>query len=209
MDAAAHGADIVLTLWRTPRWARADGGRGGKPNLYSWAPRISDWRAFVYAAAVRYSGSFDPDGPEGYGGPLPLVRFWEMWNEPNYIGALRPQRKAGKPDLADDLHRHAERRLRRDRPRRARAQASSWTCSAAAMNRGFGGEGSVAPLIFLRGMKKASATLRHRQPAPVPADRPGRLRRRHAGAEHHAGQHRRLPARSSTGSGRPSATGCG
>ena len=58
VDAAAHRAEIVLTLWRTPRWARADGGRGGKPNLYSWAPRISDWRAFAYAAAVRYSGSF-------------------------------------------------------------------------------------------------------------------------------------------------------
>ena len=100
VDAAAHGAEIVLTLWRTPRWARADGGRGGKPNLYSWAPRIADWRAFVYAAAVRYSGTFDPDGL-GYGGPLPLVRYWEMWNEPNYIGALRPQRagKGGKPGV--------------------------------------------------------------------------------------------------------------
>ena len=40
--------------------------------------------------------------------------------------------------------------------------ASSWTCSAAAMNRGFGGAGSVAPLVFLRGMKAAGATLRHR-----------------------------------------------
>ena len=95
VDAAAHSAEIVVTLWRTPRWARADGGRGGKPNLYSWAPRISDWRAFVYAAAVRYSGSFDADGL-GYGGPLPRVRFWEVWNEPNYIGALRPQRGPGK-----------------------------------------------------------------------------------------------------------------
>ena len=97
VDAAATRAEIVLTLWRTPRWARADGGRGGKPNLYSWAPRISDWRAFAYAAAVRYSGSFDPDGL-GYGGPLPRVRFWEVWNEPNYLGALRPpSARRGKP----------------------------------------------------------------------------------------------------------------
>ena len=65
---AAHGADIVLTLWRTPRWARADNGRGGKPNLYSWAPRLADWRAFVYAAAVALLRQVRPRRPEGYGG---------------------------------------------------------------------------------------------------------------------------------------------
>jgi hypothetical protein len=156
-DSAAHGADIVLTLWRTPRWARADNGRGGKPNLYSWAPRIADWRAFVYAAAVRYSGSFDPDGPEGYGTALPLVRHWEMWNEPNYIGALRPQRKAGVPisptTYTGILNTGYAEIARVERERKIKLDVLG-----GAMNRGFGGEGSISPLIFLRGMKKAKAT---------------------------------------------------
>jgi hypothetical protein len=156
VDSAAHEVDIVLTLWRTPRWARADNGRGGKPNLYSWAPRLSDWRNFVYAAATRYSGTFDPDG-EGYGGPLPLVRFWEMWNEPNYIGALRPQRKAGKPTspalYASILNAGYAEISRVEREKKLKLQVLG-----GAMNRGFRGEGSVAPLIFLRGMKAAKAT---------------------------------------------------
>ena len=124
-DSAAHGADIVLTLWRTPRWARADNGRGGKPNLYSWAPRIADWRAFVYAAAVRYSGTFDPDGPDGYGtvaaarAPLGDVERAELHRR---AAAAAEGRQA---HLADDLHRHPEHGLRRDRPRRARAQAQA------------------------------------------------------------------------------------
>ncbi len=81
----------LFTLWRTPFWARADGGRGGFPGMYSFAPNLVDWTDFVVAAAARYSGKFDPDA-DGPLTPLPLVSKWEMWNEPNYIGALRPQR---------------------------------------------------------------------------------------------------------------------
>ena len=88
-----HRADVVADAALGA--GRQRPGRQAQPLLLGPAA-VADWRNFVYAAATRYSGTFDPDG-EGYGGPLPLVRFWEMWNEPNYIGALRPQRKAGKP----------------------------------------------------------------------------------------------------------------
>ena len=155
VDAAAHSTEIVLTLWRTPRWARADGGRGGKPNLYSWAPRISDWRAFVYAAAVRYSGSFDADGL-GYGGPLPRVRFWEVWNEPNYIGALRPQRKAGRP-VSPTTYTALLNAAYAELGRVERERRVNLDVLGGSMNRGFAGPGSVAPLVFLRGLKKAGA----------------------------------------------------
>ena len=50
------------------------------------------------------------------------------------------------------------------------------------MNRGFAGPGSVAPLVFLRGMRKAGARFDIASPAPLPADRPRRLHGRHAGA---------------------------
>ena len=199
VDAAAHRAEIVLTLWRTPRWARADGGRGGKPNLYSWAPRSSDWRAFVYAAAVRYSGSFDPDGL-GYGGPLPRVRFWEVWNEPNYIGALRPQRapgKGGKPGtpVSPTTYTALLNAAYAELGRVERERRIALDVLGGSMNRGFAGPGSVAPLIFLRGMRKAGARFDIASPAPLPADRPRRLHGRHPSAERDPGQHRRLPAR--------------
>jgi hypothetical protein len=64
----AHGIDVVLTVWGTPRWAN---GRH-KPN---WAPRRrSALASFATAAALRY----------------PWVHKWEIWNEPNQRGGLDP-----------------------------------------------------------------------------------------------------------------------
>src|SRR5262249_44861156 len=66
---------------------------GGK----SWnhAPtNASTLRAFAYAAATRYSGSYTPEGADE---PLPAVRLWLAWNEPNDPVFLAPQyRKVGK-----------------------------------------------------------------------------------------------------------------
>jgi hypothetical protein len=64
----AHGIDVVLTIWGTPRWAN---GRQ-KPN---WAPKsASALGSFATAAAKRY----------------PWVHKWEIWNEPNQRGGLYP-----------------------------------------------------------------------------------------------------------------------
>jgi hypothetical protein len=90
-EAAANGytgCDLVATVWRTPRWASATGTRYNYANM----PNVQSFRNFVFAAATRYSGSYDPDGA----GPLdtlPQLACWEIWNEPNFNGALRPQRK--------------------------------------------------------------------------------------------------------------------
>ncbi len=151
-DAAAHDMQIVLTLWRTPVWARAARGAG---KSYAFAPNLNHWGAFVYAAATRYSGKFDPDGA----GPeprLPLVRNWEMWNEPNYIGALRPQRQ-GRKVVSPRIYSGILNRGYKEIAAVERKQRVKMQVLGGAMNRGFGGKGSVAALVFLRGMKAAKA----------------------------------------------------
>jgi hypothetical protein len=90
LEAAAHGYEgrIVVTVWRTPAWAFAPGATG---TAYSNAPDAQAYRDFVRAAAERYAGGVEPDGPGGLD-PLPRVDHWEIWNEPNFYGALRPQK---------------------------------------------------------------------------------------------------------------------
>ncbi|MGB2951998.1 MAG: hypothetical protein WBB74_01250 [Gaiellaceae bacterium] len=63
-----HGIAVLLTVWGTPTWANGD----HKPN---WAPLSRTAIAsFMTAAARRY----------------PWVRRWEIWNEPNQVGGLKP-----------------------------------------------------------------------------------------------------------------------
>ena len=88
--AARNRMGVVFSIVGTPPWAN-----GGKaPNR---APRRAiDLQRFAYAAATRYSGSFTPvdheDDP-----PLPAVRHWLAWNEPNVPVFLAPQwRRVGR-----------------------------------------------------------------------------------------------------------------
>ena len=89
--AARYKIKVVFAIYGTPGWAN----RGGGPNV---PPRaIADLRKFAYAAAKRYSGSFRPGGTDAaYAAPLPAVRLWLAWNEPNNPLFLRKQyRKRG------------------------------------------------------------------------------------------------------------------
>jgi hypothetical protein len=81
--AAQQGVGIVFTIFGTPPWAN----QGGPPTR---APTNAvDLRAFAYAAAERYSGTFQlADGTV-----LPRVRYWTAWNEPNLPIGLTPQWK--------------------------------------------------------------------------------------------------------------------
>ena len=47
-----------------------------------WAPSVMEFYEFVYAAGLRYSGSY---------GTIPRVSVWSIWNEPNQPGWLAPQ----------------------------------------------------------------------------------------------------------------------
>jgi Glycosyl hydrolase catalytic core len=90
--AAAENIRVVFAIVGTPRFAN-----GGKP--FNRAPLTTrHLRHFAQAAATRYSGSFTPGVPVGARGnqnpaldPLPAVRHWLAWNEPNNPVFLFPQ----------------------------------------------------------------------------------------------------------------------
>jgi hypothetical protein len=90
--AAEENIRVVFAIVGTPRWAN-----GGKP--FNRAPLTTrHLRHFAQAAATRYSGSFTPGLPLGVSGnqapeadPLPAVRHWLAWNEPNNPVFLSPQ----------------------------------------------------------------------------------------------------------------------
>ena len=90
-EAARRNMRVVFAIVGTPRWAN----RGKAPNR---APlKARDLRNFAQAAATRYSGSFAPINPNQTEGadqqldPLPAVRHWLAWNEPNNPVFLYPQ----------------------------------------------------------------------------------------------------------------------
>jgi hypothetical protein len=94
-EAAQRNIRVVFAIVGTPRWANR-----GKP--FNRAPlQMRHLRDFAQAAAIRYSGSFVPVDPSLSNGqqeqqqqqadPLPAVRHWLAWNEPNNPVFLSPQ----------------------------------------------------------------------------------------------------------------------
>jgi hypothetical protein len=80
--ATDEGIAVLLTIVGTPAWA--NGGKGAQHAPTS----ASALRAFAFAAAERYSGTFLDTSS---GKVLPRVSFWLAWNEPNNPVFLRPQ----------------------------------------------------------------------------------------------------------------------
>ncbi len=191
--AKENSIKVVFSILWTPGWA------GPAKNH---APRrMRDLRNFAYAAAKRYSGSFRPvtDGP-----PLPAVRHWIAWNEPNNPVFLKPQfTKIGR------------RKYRLASPGiYAKMCNSIWSgvhltglrgekvaCGATSPrgnNSGTLPRASLSPLPFLRGMKKAHARFDvyahhpyyqhpneppNRPPAGVRGDHPRQHQRADQGAD--------------------------
>jgi len=94
-DAAvlAAGADGIGVYFdftgAVPLWASGHVGRGvGAHNAYVYEPSAHQFGEFVRAVGKRYGGSYTPQGATS---PLPKVRFWGIWNEPNYGPDLQPQ----------------------------------------------------------------------------------------------------------------------
>jgi hypothetical protein len=87
-DAAARGVGIDLTVGsHVPLWATGPHAPPGGPHL-QWEPSASEFGQFMRAVGTRYSGSYKPAGAST---PLPRVKFWGIWNEPNYGVDLAPQ----------------------------------------------------------------------------------------------------------------------
>ena len=87
----AAGLDPIVSIVWTPDWAQG-GGQGAPATL---RPDPVEFGRFARAAAVRYSGAFVPNN-DPYAEPLPRVRFWMAWNEPNRGLFLSPQRENGR-----------------------------------------------------------------------------------------------------------------
>lgn len=82
--ARASGLDPIVCVTHAPAWARDI--RAG--DIGSTWPIATELALFMRAAAERYGGSFSAT-PET--APLPAVRAWQVWNEPNAHSHLRPQ----------------------------------------------------------------------------------------------------------------------
>ncbi len=86
-EAAKNKIRVLAAIYGTPRWAGP--GKNRLPR------RIADLRQFAFAAATRYSGTFQLG--EGDTAPnLPAIRYWLAWNEPNNPVFLKPQWKMVK-----------------------------------------------------------------------------------------------------------------
>jgi hypothetical protein len=91
-DARQYGMTLDFTLaGGAPVWAEGPGipGSTQRDDLnYAWKPKASAYAQFVHAVGERYDGTFRP---HGVGPALPAVRFWAIWNEPNFGEDLGPQ----------------------------------------------------------------------------------------------------------------------
>jgi hypothetical protein len=82
--------DFVLT-GGSPHWANGPGipAEAADNPARAWFPSPREFGAFVTAVGRRYSGRFpDPADPTRM---LPRIRFWSIWNEPNFGEDLGPQ----------------------------------------------------------------------------------------------------------------------
>lgn len=81
---AAAGITPIVSTYATPDWAVAGTNTPHPKTLYNPnAPTPAAFGAFMKAVATRYSGTFTPTGGTA---PLPRVRHFEIWNEPNLKG---------------------------------------------------------------------------------------------------------------------------
>jgi len=89
--AASRGIGVDLALEApAPLWATGPGVPPGTAAGFvgSWEPSAKEYGLFVRAVGTRYDGRYTPAGQSA---PLPAVRFWSIWNEPNYGAQLAPQ----------------------------------------------------------------------------------------------------------------------
>jgi hypothetical protein len=78
-----------------PLWATGHGSH----SATDWEPNAGEYRQFVHALGVRYSGDYNPMNNEvapGDPSDLPAVTTWSIWNEPDYGPTLAPQGLPGQ-----------------------------------------------------------------------------------------------------------------
>jgi polysaccharide biosynthesis protein PslG len=75
--ASQNNMQVLFTILFTPKWANGGKARNVPPT------NSADLQRFAYAAAERYSGHYIPTDDAGDESPLPAVKRWLAWNEPN------------------------------------------------------------------------------------------------------------------------------
>jgi hypothetical protein len=158
------GLTPLLVVSQAPAFAEAPSRwRYAYPG--SWAPSPTALEDFAAALATRYDGSFTPPGAGG--GPLPRVRFFQAWNEPNLARYLEPQWVAGggrwrafSPLLYRQLLNGFYAGVKAVQPR------ATVLAAGIAPDGDRAGVGRVAPVTFLRDLLCLGSTGR-RAPAPA------------------------------------------
>jgi hypothetical protein len=100
IDTDAQKVGIKLGFMVTggaPRWAEGSSGcnSGQIAQSFTCRPSDADFGDFVAALGARYNGA------NGH----PAVRWWSIWNEPNYIPNLSPQATSSDPYEGATLYR--------------------------------------------------------------------------------------------------------
>lgn len=85
---SARGFRIMVMIVDAPAWAEGPNKPAHEPPG-TWRPDPKQFGAFATAIARRYDGHY-PD-PDVRGAHLPVVRYWQPWNEPNLDEYLSPQ----------------------------------------------------------------------------------------------------------------------
>jgi len=85
--ALARGLEPIAEIAFAPSWASAGDANG------IVRPEPAEFGMFARAAAIRYSGTYVPSPGAA---PLPRIRFWQAWGEPNRDYFLLPQYEGGR-----------------------------------------------------------------------------------------------------------------
>jgi hypothetical protein len=141
-SARLRGLDPIIAIQSAPRWAE---GPGSGPES-TVRPDPTDFAQFARAAATRYNGDFVADLSDPYAEPLPQVRNWQAWIEPNREYFLSPQYVGGQLVSADWY------RMMVNRFAAAVHAVSPWNVVVAGGLAPFGRVGHPAPLRFMRDM---------------------------------------------------------
>lgn len=100
--AVANGLTPYVTITGAPKWAQeGTPPKSANATATSWRPHAPYYAQFASAAAQRYGGSFTPLGA---GMPLPRVRYWQAWNEPNLSIFLAPTSSELYKSLLNGFH---------------------------------------------------------------------------------------------------------
>ena len=160
-NAQAQDAEVLMTIWGTPKWAN-----GNKtPNFLPTS--TSSFQNFTKALASRYSGRTPG---------LPFVRFYGIWNESNLGQFLSPQFNSSgaivSPAAYAKLAAAGYAGIKAGSPKALVAIGE--TSSNGRNRRKVGSTDSVRPGTFAEGVAKANKKLKFdawaHHPYPVPVN---------------------------------------